>query len=388
MSESYKILHVITTTMVGGAEVQLLQLLNGNDPQRFRHTVVGLTHEGPLAESMRQTGAEVISLGLKPNLTALYKGIIRIVGIIKKIKPHLVQGWMYHANLLALISARLCGVRPVIWGVFCSNMEMDKYSTGSRLLFKACALTAKQPAAIVSNTISGIEFHVGLGYPRNTQTVIPNGFDTQRYAPNSWIRDEVRTEMGLGEEHLLIGKVARFDPMKDHKTLFAAFSEVLRDFPQARLITLGLNMEQGNPKLRVVEVPPLAGRVFLIGRRQDVPRWLQAMDVHVSSSAFGEGLSNAVGEAMACGVPNVVTDVGDSARLVSDTGVIVPPRQYKALAAALKAILSLSPAERQKLGLCARQRIKRHYSVESMVQAYQQLYYQHIRPLHPITFQD
>jgi glycosyltransferase involved in cell wall biosynthesis len=369
-----KIMHVITTTMVGGAEVQLIRLIAASDPGRFEHTVVGLGLEGPLALPLRQAGAEVISLGLKPAAAALPKGVGQLVRLMGKIRPDLVQGWMYHANLLGLIAARLTGSRPVIWGVFCSDMDMSQYSAGARLLFKACVLTSKQPRAIVSNTHQGVDFHVGLGYPRATQLVIPNGFDTLAFQPDPQARAEVRAELGLGQEHLLVGKVARFDAMKDHQGLLKAFTEVVADYPQARLVTLGLDMVPDNPALKAALEPPLAGKVFLPGRRHDVPRWLQAMDLHVSASAFGEGLSNAVGEAMASGVPNLVTDVGDSARLVGDTGLVVPPGQPQALAGAIEHILAMSPQQRTELGLAARARIEEHYSLAAMAKAYHELY--------------
>ncbi|RJX31650.1 MAG: glycosyltransferase [Desulfarculus sp.] len=382
MSRPHRVLHVITTTMVGGAEIQLVRLIAASDPEQFRHTVVGLGPEGPLAEAMRRAGAEVVNLGLEPTVGAVHKGVERLARILRRMRPDLVQGWMYHANLLGLAAARLAGVGPVIWGVFCSNMEMDKYGPSTRLLVKACVLASRQPVAIVSNSYVGVEFHVAQGYPRSTMLVIPNGFDTENYRPDPQVRAELRAELDLNQEHLLIGKVARFDPMKDHRSLLKAAAEVIREFPRARFVTLGLGMEPNNPKLRAAVTPPLAGHFFLEGRRQDVPRWLKALDVHVSSSAFGEGLSNAVGEAMATGVPNVVTRVGDSGRLVGDTGLVVPPRQPMALANSLKAVLSLSTQERRDLGLAARRRIVEKYSLAVMARAFQNLYHRFLLPSH------
>jgi len=374
MDHPRKILHVITTTMVGGAEMQLARLVAASDPGRYRHLVVGLGPEGPLAQDMRDAGAEVVSLGLAPTPSALPKGVASLVRLIRQQRPALVQGWMYHANLLALIAARLTGARPVTWGVFCSDMDMSQYSRGARLLFRACVHSSRLAAAIVSNTHQGVEFHAGLGYPRDTQLVIANGFDTRGYAPDPMAREQMRRELGLGPEHLLVGKVARFDPMKDHQGLLAAFAQVVEELPQARLACIGLGLEPGNPALAAALGPPLQGKVFLLGRRHDVPRWLQAMDLHVSASAFGEGLSNAVGEAMSAGLPNVVTNVGDSAVLVGDTGRVVTPGRPAALAEAVAAILSLEPAERLALGRAARERIELHYSMRAMARAYHELY--------------
>ncbi|MCF8033673.1 MAG: glycosyltransferase [Desulfarculaceae bacterium] len=380
MSSPHKVLHAITTTMVGGAEFQLLRLIAASDPEHYQHTVVGLGPEGPLADEMRRAGAEVFSLGLMPQPSALVKGVRQMARIARQVRPQLMQGWMYHANLVSLLAARMAGAGPVIWGVFCSNMEMDKYGLASRTLVKACAITSRQPVAIVSNSYVGVEFHVAQGYPRKTMLVIPNGFDTDSYRPDDGVRAEARAEMGLDEEHLLIGQVARFDPMKDHRSLILAAREVVDAFPAARFVTLGLGMEPDNPALREATEPPLEGHFFLEGRSHDIPRWLKAMDLHVSSSAFGEGLSNAVGEAMACGVPNVVTRVGDSGRLVGDTGLVVPPRDSGALAASIKAVLALDPRERRRLGLAARRRIEQHYSLEVMSRAFDDLYHRFLPP--------
>ncbi len=178
--------------MVGGAEMQLARLVAASDPGLYRHVVVGLGPEGPLAQDMRAAGAEVVSLGLAPTPSALPKGVASLVRLIRQERPVLVQGWMYHANLLALIAARLTGGRPVVWGVFCPDMDMGQYSRGARLLFSACVRASRLPAAIVSNTHQGVEFHAGLGYPRRTQLVIANGFDTQGYAPDPQVREGPR----------------------------------------------------------------------------------------------------------------------------------------------------------------------------------------------------
>ena len=116
------------------------------------------------------------------------------------------------------------------------------------------------------------------------------------------------------------------------------------------------------------------GNVRLLGPRTDIPAIAAALDVGVLSSAYGEGFPNVVGEAMACGVPCVVTDTGDSAAVVGDSGVVVPPRDPRALAGGVLRLLGLPAAERAALGAVARRRIEEQYSLGAVAARYQTLY--------------
>lgn len=374
MSRPLSILHVITSTQVGGAETQLAQLVAATAGGGLRHFVVGLSAPGPRAAAMMAAGAQVVSLGLHPGPAAVVKGLPPLVRLMRQVRPHVVQTWLYHADLLGLLAARVAQAGPVVWGVRCSDMDLARYRLATRLVVRSCAALSGQPAAIVTNSHAGAQLHVRLGYPAHKLRVIPNGYDTQHFRPDPQAREEVRGHLKLAPRELLVGHAARFDPMKDHATFLAAAARLAQRLPTAHFLCLGLGVEPSNPALRAAILPPLAGRVHLLGRREDAARWLAALDVHVSSSAFGEGLSNAVGEAMACGVPNVVTRVGDSAELVGETGRSVPPRSPEALAAALEELLSLPAASRLELGQAARRRIEEHYSLAAMASAYLGLY--------------
>lgn len=367
------VLHVITTTRVGGAETQLTRLIGAKEC-RAGHLLVGLEPEGPMAARMREAGARVISLGLRPGAGALASGTAKLAGLIRRHQPKVVQGWMYHANLLAAIASRLAGSPPVIWGLRCTDMDLAHYSRSSRLVFGACRRLARLPRAIVANSQAGLEFHQGLGYPADRMSVIPNGFDTGRFRPDPQARQEARAELGWDDSHLVAGMVARLDPMKDFGSLLKAMSLTAQKLPQARFLLLGQDVTPQNPALKAVLEPPLAGRCQLLGRREDVPRWLAAMDLHLLSSAFGEGLSNALGEAMACGLPCAATMVGDAERLIKDCGRVVPPGRPEELAGAMLELLGLPKKERLAMGARARQRIQAEFSIPAMAAAFDSLY--------------
>jgi glycosyltransferase involved in cell wall biosynthesis len=372
--EPYRVLHVITTTTVGGAEVQLARLIQGGDPSRFRHIVVGLSPEGLLADQMRQAGAKVTSLDLEPNLLKGAAGLARLASIIRRNRPHLVQGWMYHANLMGLLAARLAGARPVIWGIRCSDMEYYLYRLGTHALVRVCAMLSNWPTAIISNSQRGVEFHASQGYPPAKMRVIYNGFRVPHSGPDPEVRQAMRRRLGLGPDDLLVGHMARFDPMKDHATFVAAAEKVARRHRKTHFLLMGLDVSDSNPVFEPCLNLPLAGRCHLLGRQDDVAPWLAAMDLHVSSSAFGEGLSNAVGEAMAAGIPNVVTDVGDNLRLVGGTGLTVRPRRPGELAEAMLSLLQMPPEQRAAMGRAARRRVEELFSQGVMAAAFEDLY--------------
>lgn len=365
-------LHVITTTEVGGAETQLLRLVRALPG--WRHAVVGLGPAGALAPELAAAGADVRSLNLRPGPAALVAGAWSLSRLLRELRPTLVQSWMYHADLLATLAAPLAGSPPVFWGVRCSDMDLSLYSAGTRLVVRACAALSRRPAAIAANSAAGAEYHAGLGYPRAKIRVIPNGFDTERFAPDQTARAAARGELGIPDDAPVIGLCARLDPMKDQPGFLAAAAILAGRLPEARFILLGQGVEPGAPGLEAAGAPPLAGRCHLLGRRPDPEHWYNAMDLHVSASAFGEGLSNAVGEAMACGVPGVVTDVGDSAALLGEAGRSAPPREPRALAEAMAQVLGVPAEQRAALGRAARQRIQRDYSLAAMAARYDEMW--------------
>jgi len=164
--------------------------------------------------------------------------------------------------------------------------------------------------------------------------------------------------------------------MKDHANFIAAASMLAASDPSLHFVLAGLGVDYSNGEVRrLVESTGLPHRFHLLGQRHDVARITAALDLACSSS-LGEGSSNAVAEAMACGVPCVVTDVGDSAFIVQNTGKIVPPKDAQAFAQACRELLNLSHRERRELGLAARARVEECFSLRAVVDSYQELYEQ------------
>ncbi len=367
------LVHLISSLNVGGAQLMLSQLVSRLNHRQLKQVVVSLIEVGPVGETIRALGVPVYSLGMQRGRPSP-EGFGRLVRLLRRERPAILQTWLYHADLLGLFVARWAQTPVVVWNVRASNMDMQQYRRLSGWTVKACARLSALPRAVVVNSEAGRAFHTRIGYRPRQWVVIPNGIDLQQFRPAPAARAEVRGELGLPPEAALIGLVARFDPMKDHATFLRAARELVHAGSTAHFVLVGEGATPDNAALaELVAQEGLEGRAHLLGRRTDIPRLTAAFDI-ASSSSYGEGFPNVIGEAMACGVPCVATDVGDTAQIVGETGVIVPPRDPAALAEGWRRTIEMGAEQRQRLGLAARARIQQHYSLESMVRHYEELY--------------
>lgn len=372
-ADPIRITHIITGLATGGSEMMLYRLLSALDRQRFLPEVISLTEEGPLAQKLRALGVPVKALGMRPGFPDP-RALARLAGWLRAARPALVQTWMYHADLVGGLAARWAGP-PVVWGLH--NNVLQPRSTKRTTLWtvKACArLSPWLPVKIISCSQAAAEAHARLGYRREKMVIIPNGFDLQAFKPDAAARAGVRAELGLPEDAPLIGLAARYDPIKDHRSFVEAAARLAQCFPDVHFLLCGEGVTWQNPELAGwIRQQGLQDSFHLLGRREDMPRLTAALDIAANSS-IGEAFSNAIGEAMACGVPCAVTDVGDSALIVGETGRVVPPGDPQALAAAWQELLELSPPARAQLGLAARQRVEQHFSLAAIAARYADVY--------------
>lgn len=371
-----RVFHLITGLNTGGAEMMLAKLTGAMDKSRFPTRVATLLPPGPLTPLVQQNGVPVASLGMGRNvpLSAL-TGLPRLVALMREAKPDVVQTWLYHADLVGLIAAKLAGVKRVVWNIRCSDMDFSSSGRFTRKVVELNARLSRRPAAVIANSSIAVDIHRELGYAPKRFEVIPNGFDLERFAPDPSAGALLRRELDIPDDAPLLGMVARYDPQKDHANLFHAASELMAVRPDAHFVLCGDGLDAANTE--VVGMADAAGigpNLHLLGRREDVPRIMAALDVGVLSSAYGEGFPNVVGEAMACGVPCVATNTGDTAQVVGDTGVVVPPRDPKALAEGMLSLLSQSRGGLAELGAAARKRIESNYSLPAIADRYQSLY--------------
>ncbi len=357
----------------------LCRLLERMDSRRFRHTVVSLTDGGALGPSIASRGVPVRTLGMRrgfPDVRAVW----RLVRLIRRECPAVLQTWLYHADLVGLVAGRLAGARTIVWNVRCSDMDMRQYRWSSRLTRRLLSALSAAPVAVIVNSERGRQVHERLGYRPRRWVTIPNGIDLERFRPDPEARARLREELALPLSARLVGMVARDDPMKDHATFLRAGAQLLQrgagGMADVHLVGVGRGVTWENPRLAALAHElGLRGHLHLLDERDDVERLLPGLDLATLSS-FGEGWPNVVGEAMACGVPCVVTDVGDAAAIVGDTGQVVPPDDPAALAGAWARLLALPDERRRALGAGARERIAVHFSLERVVRQYEELYEQ------------
>jgi glycosyltransferase involved in cell wall biosynthesis len=322
---------------------------DGTGPDGSHHVVVVLGTTGPFADELTARGVEVIELGMRPGRDVV-RGLVRLVRTLRPRRPDVVLAWLAHASLLATLAAPLVGRPRLVWLVRTSLESMTGIPWHGRLTLAVLARLSRRPDAIAVNSRAGQRDHERIGYRPRRWVLVPNRFDPDEWRPDPSDRAAVRAELGLADDELAVVHVARVHPVKDHPTVLAAFARLVERAPRARLVCVGAGTES------LVLAPAIADRVRLLGERGDVARLLRGMDLAVLGS-LAEGLPNALGEAMASGLPCVTTDVGDAAALVGPTGRTCPPGDPVALAESLAALLALPAAERAALGRAARERV-------------------------------
>jgi glycosyltransferase involved in cell wall biosynthesis len=366
-------LHIITGLLTGGAETSLYKLLSRIDQKDFSAEVISLTADGPVGKRIRDLGIPVRALGLDPRRPNPLL-FCRLVKWVKTASADVVQTWMYHADLVGGIAAKLVGV-PAVWNIRNGPLDRKLNKTSTFLTVKACArLSGRVPRRIICCSEVTRRFHERMGYVARKMVLIPNGFDLSEFRPCPSDRATVRAELGLRAETVLIGQIARFHPQKGHRVLIEAVRPLLQRDPNIHVLLCGDGVRRENEELRsMIHTNGLEDRFHLLGPRNDIPRIMNSLDILCSPSS-GEGFPNAVGEAMACAVPCVVTDAGDSALVVGESGLVVPSNSSEAIAQALQEMIALGPAGRKALGEVACERVRRHFDLRAIVARYESLY--------------
>ena len=232
------------------------------------------------------------------------------------------------------------------------------------------------PAAIICCSEQAARVHQGLGYQKSKFTVIPNGYDLSRFTVDESARNRLRAEWLITGKQILLGLVARWDSQKDHANLLRALAKLRAKDLNLQCVLVGTGVDPTNtPLVALIRELSLNDSVILAGARDDIPAVMNALDLHVLPSAYGEAFPNVVAEAMACGTPCVVTDVGDAALIVGDTGWVVPAQDAAALAHGIEvALATLLAKGRASLGSACRWRIEQNFGLAKMVLKYSELW--------------
>lgn len=368
-------MHIITDLDTGGAEMMLYKLVSGLDREKFLCRVISIASTGVVGHKIKNLGIQVDTLAINRGFLNPLLALFRMIRMLRSWKPDIVQTWLYHADLLGSLAVKAAASGVLVWNIRCTNMDLSRYRKTTRWVMWACAALSRYPQTVIANSHAAIEFHQRRQYRPKWSMVIPNGFDLDHFKPDQTLRIQVRRQFGIPEYAPCIGLVARFDPMKDHRTFFSAAKIINRKRPNTHFVLCGEGVIWQNPRVRsYLGKSETVLKVHLLGHREDIYRIMAGFDIFVLSSSYGESFPNVIGEAMATSVPCVVTEVGDSRRIVGGTGRIVPPKNPLALANAVLGLLDLPAEELHELGERARERIRKYYSLDKIVADYEKLY--------------
>ena len=366
-----RICHLITDLQIAGAERNLVELATRLNPNQFCCEIVTLFEPGPLADSALSAGIPVTSLETKfgrPRAAA----VTRLTHHLRKSRPTILQTWLYYADLIGLIGGRLAGTPYIVWNLRCSRMAaVGEYWRLQRRM-ALFGLLSRLPNAVIVNSRAGLIHHSFHRYRPRRWIEIANGVDLVRFRPRPGERLALRAKFGLRSDATIIGMVARNHPMKDHLTFLRAASLFASRHPNSEFVLSGKDcIPEAKPLKELIAAFGLESRVHLLGVRLDINDLYPTFDIATLSSAYGEGCPNTLLEAMACEIPVVATDVGDSAHILGSEGLIVRPQDPESLASGWTQLLSAASA---RAGLRGRARALKLFSIEQSVRNYEEAY--------------
>jgi glycosyltransferase involved in cell wall biosynthesis len=367
-----KVVHIIVGLNVGGAEMMLYKLLKYSDRSKFNFEVISLMDKGVLGAKIEELGIPVHPLGMKRgaiNLTALRKA----KSIVKK--AGVIQTWMYHADLFGfLIKNHIRNNQKLIWGIRHSNLEKDKNKKLMLLIAKLNAFLSKRVDLIISCSKEATKTHIEIGYDHSKIITIPNGFELDTFYKNSFAKSDIESKLKLPKGSPLMLHVGRWNVQKDYPNLIKSIKLVIKERSDITFLLCGSDIDNNNKELVELLIENgVEKNTYLLGKRDDIPNLLSGADALISSS-LGEGFSNVIGEAMACELPCIVTDVGDSAYIVGSYGFVVPPQNSEKLAQAILDFNALSGEEKTKMGIQARERVMNEFEIKEVVRGFEERY--------------
>lgn len=358
----------------GGAEKQLLTLVRNLAPEKYSITTFFFYEEGALLDELKKIeNVNVISLSKRKrwDILGFYTHLVKSM---RAFGADIIYGYLDIPNIFALLVGRQIDAK-VIFGVRASNMKFRRYGFTLSIVYWIEVLLSQFTHRIITNSYAGYQYHSKRGFPRKKMIVIPNGIDTSEYRKDTSERKLLHSKWGISDEQRVVGIVGRLDPMKGHQSFLRMAAILQRQFSDVRFVCVGDGSDEYEQELRRLAITiGVNSTLVWAGSYEKMASVYSSIDILVSSSSFGEGFSNVIGEAMACEVPCVVTDVGDSALIVGETGRVVPPDDPQALFEGVADLLRLSTAERAELGCHARKRIQGNFSVQNMVKATEQVF--------------
>lgn len=352
----------------------LYKLLRQLDTDQFAPSVFCLGGMDDFGPRILELGVPVTSLNLRPGPSFFY-GMMKLTKFLKQTNQDVVHTWMYHSDLLGGIAARLAGVKHIVWGIRHTDLSLTKNKATTLAVVWVCAFASRWlPSCITVNSRVARDVHIRAGYFANKMVVIPNGFDIELFRPRYNARAELREILGLPHKNLVVGLIGRYHPQKNHLGFVEAMNSVHAIHPDVHFVLVGKGVDHENRELEnSLERFQVRNNVHLLGLRRDVHRLIAGLDV-LALPSIGEAFPNVVGEAMACGVPCAVCDVGDVAWILGGCGEVAKHGDMEDLALALLKLIELPYSKREEIGTLARERVSNYFEIGKVVRQYEELY--------------
>jgi len=368
-----RIIHIITSLGDGGAEHTLFKICKYDTSNK--HIVISLTGKGKYTKLLKKIGIEVYNL--KMNFFSIYK-FFYLIKLLYNLKPEIVQTWLVHADLLGGIAAKIIGIQNIIWNARHSTVEIGKTKFSTILIIKLLAkLSFLIPKLIIVCSKSSKKVYENDGYIKKKLKMILNGYDLSVLNINGYQKDIFRKKNKINKNISIIGNVARYDPQKDHFNLLNALSIIKKKKIDFFCVLVGTNIKRNREIIKKIKNLGLSTQVKLLPQTNNIPQVMNGIDIHIQSSSYGEGFPNVIAEAMACGTPCIVTDVGDAAFIVKNNGWVVPPSNSIKLAESIeKALVQTNAKNWKKRCNEARLIIKKNFDISKMINSYTKLWNQ------------
>ncbi len=321
--------------------------------------------KGVYGSRIEDLGIEVNYLNI--NIRNALPSLLKAKGICKN--TDIINTWLYHADIFGFVIAKLLLRKKLIWNIRHSNLDKDANKSLTLRIVKINSYLSKYVDHVTYNSYKALDNHLKIGYLEKNLKVIPNGFELDEFKFEPDARQRVRRELGLKENCRAVITVGRWDVQKDYYTLFKSLNVLRGTEIKYKMIMVGANLDCTNDELiSLIKRYDLKDKVILLGRRDDIPALLSAADIYISPS-LGESFSNAIGEAMACELPCIVTDVGDSKIIVGDTGTVVPVKDYKKMACEMLNHINRPDLSRNTT---ARKKIMDNYEIKRVTEIFEQ----------------
>ena len=356
----------------------LLKLVREHKKCGVQTEIISLGTLGAVGRELRSLGVVVHAVGAKGRrIPRIIEGF-RFFQIIKRFSPNIIQGWMYHGNFAAFLARYFVSPRPAIfWNIRQTLGALEDEAFLTRALIWLGSKISQRADGIIFNSTESQRQHTRIGYAMGKGRFIPNGFDTAEYRVDHQRRYQERAKLGIKEDGVLVGHIGRYHPKKDHFRFFKVVAEILEKRSNVHVIAVGRDVSQSNTSLGNQLIGMRGGeRINLLGEKEDLGSIYQALDILVSSSAWGEGFSNVIGEGMASECFCIATNVGEAARMIKGVGKVIEPKNAAALTEAILEAVDMSELERKEVGARARQKIKEEYSIARIADRYLTLYRQ------------